>query len=645
MNSSGYFQTNCGRYTSTGTTQDFSIPPHQPFPLTALGQVLLHAKDKDHLYPAYLRDNRGPVGVDEDLPQAPYVFPNDETKAEHADIQPLRDDLDNYPSAIDAMREVRKDYSEERQLGMTAGPFHTKQALQTYLKSEDFIIIPLGRKDEGLSTDGKPKGRNIQDGNRVGLSGHIHSHTHTRGELGGIQDKRHGMSVCHQNKTPIITIKYDVSKAHRRTAIPDKDRKYMVVQLTDEHGTPEYWVNLVHTYGVASAQHYWGRTAACFVRLQYYLSDEVQYVYVFVDDYSLLVTLNNPMALAAHILLFVETYGLPIAYHKIYIGYDETYVGYITHLKTHQLDITEEKKVGLQQLADSILPGKPILLKTVATYTHRLAWAVQVLELLRAFLAPLYAFLAGHGSNDKDGKTKIRTPSALVRFCVLYIQTQLKRTPSQSSDFRQRIPGTGATDAGTGDNRAGVGGWHGTDTTNKWNVDWFMVPITPPTHAWAYKKDNDPQRFIAALELLGDVYYTEYIATKYPGCAGTHYAPATTDNQGNSYIITKHYTSTFPNQCLVMELVDRLTRADLYLRVEHRERTHNVWADQLADLDSTGFNPARRWHPSAPLTIFDLTYKLAQQLGLDQPRKMKHQEYLRTRLEERNEQGQKRKTI
>ena len=94
-----------------------------------------------------------------------------------------------------------------------------------------------------------------------------------------------------------------------------------------------------------------------------------------------------------------------------------------------------------------------------------------------------------------------------------------------------------------------------------------------------------------------------------------------------------------------MELVDRLTRADLYLRVEHRERTHNVWADQLADLDSTGFNPTRRWHPSAPLTIFDLTYKLAQQLGLDQPRKMKHQEYLRTRLEESNEQGQKRKTI
>ena len=106
-----------------------------------------------------------------------------------------------------------------------------------------------------------------------------------------------------------------------------------------------------------------------------------------------------------------------------------------------------------------------------------------------------------------------------------------------------------------------------------------MVPVTPTTHPWANCKENDPQRYIAALELLGDIYYTEYIANKYPGYAGTHYAPATTDNQGHSYIITKHCTSSFPNQCLAMELVDRLTRADLYLRVEHRERTHNVWAD------------------------------------------------------------------
>ncbi len=35
-----------------------------------------------------------------------------------------------------------------------------------------------------------------------------------------------------------------------------------------------------------------------------------------------------------------------------------------------------------------------------------------------------------------------------------------------------------------------------------------MIPVKPDAHAWAFE-DKDPKRFIAALELLGDVYYTQ----------------------------------------------------------------------------------------------------------------------------------------
>ena len=84
-----------------------------------------------------------------------------------------------------------------------------------------------------------------------------------------------------------------------------------------------------------------------------------------------------------------------------------------------------------------------------------------------------------------------------------------------------------------------------------------------------------------------------------------------------------------------MELTDRLTRADLYLRVEHRDRTHNEWADALANLNATGFNPARRWHPTAATRIFELTYKLATELyKLDKPKVLKREEYLRSQPEE-----------
>ena len=95
------------------------------------------------------------------------------------------------------------------------------------------------------------------------------------------------MAVCQQRGTRVITIKYDLSKAHRRTAALVKDRKYLVVRIPDADGRPAVWVNLVHTYGIASAQHYWGRTAALFLRLLYQLlGPDLQYGYVFVDDYS-----------------------------------------------------------------------------------------------------------------------------------------------------------------------------------------------------------------------------------------------------------------------------------------------------------------------------------------------------------------------
>ena len=144
------------------------------------------------------------------------------------------------------------------------------------------------------------------------------------------------MAVCRQTRTPIITLKFDISKAHRRTAVPKHEWKYLVVTLYDSHGTPEWWVNLAHTYGVASAQHYWGRTAALFLRLLYQvLGPELQYGYVFVGDYSLLVRDINPTHTMMMTLLFLETYGVPIAYHKIYIGHSETWVGFLVHLKTH----------------------------------------------------------------------------------------------------------------------------------------------------------------------------------------------------------------------------------------------------------------------------------------------------------------------
>ena len=47
----------------------------------------------------------------------------------------------------------------------------------------------------------------------------------------------------------------------------------------------EWWVNKVGTYGMASAQLYWGRMAALFMRILYSLFPELDWQFVFVDDF------------------------------------------------------------------------------------------------------------------------------------------------------------------------------------------------------------------------------------------------------------------------------------------------------------------------------------------------------------------------
>ena len=117
------------------------------------------------------------------------------------------------------------------------------------------------------------------------------------------------------------------------------------------------------------------------------------------------------------------------------------------------------------------------------------------------------------------------------------------------------------------------------------------------------------------------------IGHDHPGQAGTHLATATTDNQGNKYIINKHNTMKYPNMCLLMHLVDQLNKYDLYVRVEHKDRAQNEWADQLANLDPTGFDPAKRFKPTLHLETFEKTRRMAREMGLHKPKDIKTQNY------------------
>ena len=95
-------------------------------------------------------------------------------------------------------------------------------------------------------------------------------------------------------------------------------------------------------------------------------------------------------------MLFLETVGAPIAWKKVRLGLESVFLGFHVELREHKYTNTEEKQQELKDLATDIANADddyPVPIKTIRTYTHKAAWAVQVTEPLRPFLQPFFSFI------------------------------------------------------------------------------------------------------------------------------------------------------------------------------------------------------------------------------------------------------------
>jgi len=70
-----------------------------------------------------------------------------------------------------------------------------------------------------------------------------------------------------------------------------------------------------------------------------------------------------------------------------------------------------------------------------------------------------------------------------------------------------------------------------------------------------------------------------------------------TDNSGNTYVLTKHYTNRWPGAAILMEVAAIMLETEAHMSIAGVPRERNIWADDLANLNIAGFDPAKRWDP------------------------------------------------
>ena len=110
-------------------------------------------------------------------------------------------------------------------------------------------------------------------------------------------------------------MKADVSKAHRRIKVLRPGWKF---QVATNKG--KYWVNKAGTYGMASAQYYWGRMAAALLRLCYSVFPFSPWQFVYVDDFAWILLVKDCGVSSLAILGFLECLGLPFSWAGNFVG-------------------------------------------------------------------------------------------------------------------------------------------------------------------------------------------------------------------------------------------------------------------------------------------------------------------------------------
>lgn len=111
---------------------------------------------------------------------------------------------------------------------------------------------------------------------------------------------------------------------------------------------------------------------------------------------------------------------------------------------------------------------------------------------------------------------------------------------------------------------------------------------------------RDPKRVIASLELLASLAAVKLWAPKgEQRRMATCFLRGKTDNQSNTYALSKWMSTKFPLTLLIMELSETLRMSQCELSLDWIAREHNELADDLTNNKFEKFvdAPRIRWKP------------------------------------------------
>ena len=571
------------KQTGSWNDDEPEVPDFQPFALKLLHLLLVEMRDPDAEVIEQLKHGVT-AGVLEPLPRTPAIY-EEQASWRLSWNELTTPDLwtDNYASLEDHKEQVLLQFREEAELGLmkeySESDFKAKFGNDIAVSALAVIVEDSGDKIRVLldATHGTCVNNRIRCRDKLRMPSVKERHTlmrerRSRGEIP-------------------LSLLADFSKAHRWVRIKEREHGLLACQV--EPG--RVWTNTCGTFGVSSAAYWWSRLSGALVRATHgvlgykYLLD----ILLYADDLEMSASNAHEREGIVLAIYFMLVMGAPLKWKKFRGGFKVDWVGIFLDNCSYSVGLSEKRATWMAGWLKNIIKEGTVEVSTFAGGLGRLNFAAMALFFYKPWLGPLYSWTA---TILRSGKARATIPWGVL-FILRWLAEQFEN--GNRTMVVPDLPKEGGelfrSDAKAEDGEAALGGWECKDNTLPKQARWFYCKIDREHFPWAFVKDNNPQRVIATLELLGtllSVMVFDYNHT----CFQRNHCTITgdTDNQGMSLVTHKLMSTKWPLAPMLMEMSEQMRERKLELHLNWIRRDKNELADALSNGDFSSFDPSLR---------------------------------------------------
>ena len=246
---------------------------------------------------------------------------------------------------------------------------------------------------------------------------------------------------------------FDIKAAHRLIPVQEEDWGLQSFRLESED---EVFMNMVGTFGVASAAFWWGRAAAVIFRTYHRVVPPhlLFYLLLFADDGLLIAAGEDYHKLILSLFLFLDLMEVPLSWRKTRGGFQTEWIGYQVDLEGWRIGASPKKVKWLKEWTERVLQESHLLGREFKAGVGRLGFLAGALAGARPFLAPLYAV-----SSRVGGSSYVELHLA-VKLAIKFFTDWASGEPMKEPRRTPKVAGeVFRIDAAADQDGISIGGW------------------------------------------------------------------------------------------------------------------------------------------------------------------------------------------